>query len=302
MTKLFSKGLEKTVDKELELQFQQFLQESEDGKHFPSFIDEEESFEDRLLALEEKLRERVFGLDHDVGSTKNIKRDKTNENLVNALCYFEKHANDVINEQLNPTGLLKAILDNDAPFLVCDDMYILGVERDRSKLFVPQKNEIAFQVAAQLIWYFKKNEIPTIDSMVKFLRSKNSPLYSLLKPMKFHSSRTIEDWVRSVFPLENRLRKGRPRDDGRKAADFAYVRLIQNVFSEKNKKVNFAKLRFIILCLSQMLKIWGLSTEKIKTCGLTQAYILPLPIHLHRFLYIWINEATSGKIGGIFDV
>jgi len=62
------------------------------------------------------------------------------------------------------------------------------------------------------------------------------------------------------------------------------------------------KLRFIIFCLSRMLKILGLSREQIKACGLIRAYILPLPSHLHRYVYIWINEAVTEKIGRIFDV
>jgi hypothetical protein len=67
MAKLFSQSLEKTVKKELEQQFQQFLKTSEHETHFPLSLDEE-LFEDRLLELEEKLRGRVFGLDHDIES------------------------------------------------------------------------------------------------------------------------------------------------------------------------------------------------------------------------------------------
>ena len=75
-------------------------------------------------------------------------------------------------------------------------MYILGVNRDRSGLSAPQKNEIAIQVAAQLFWYIKKNEIPTIDTMVKCIRSKDGRFYSLLEMKRFQSPRTIEDWIR----------------------------------------------------------------------------------------------------------
>lgn len=301
MDKLFSKSLEKTVNKEVQQQFQ-LLKETEQEKHIPQSEDEEWCFEDRLLEIEEKLRERVFGLDHDIESRKALKREKTNENLVTTLCDFEKYTNGIIYEQLNPIELLKKIIDRNAPFLVCDDMYILRVERDRSELSLPQKNEIAIQVAAQLIWYIKKDEFPTIGAMAKCLLSEDACFYSLLEMKRFQSPRTVENWIRPVFPVENHLRKGRPLDDGREKTLFDHVRLIENVFSENNKKVNFMKLRFIIFCLSRMLKIFGLSINQIKTFDLTRAYILPLPIHLHMYVYIWINEAVEEKIGRIFDV
>lgn len=64
-------------------------------------------FQDRLLEIDEKLRSMVFGLSYDTESGKTLKREKTNENLVTALCNYEKYVKGVINEQINPLDLLK---------------------------------------------------------------------------------------------------------------------------------------------------------------------------------------------------
>lgn len=81
--------------------------------------------------------------------------------------------------------------------------------------------------------------------MVKYLRSKSEPFYSLIEMNSFHSPRTIEDWIRPIFPLEDHLRKGRPLNEGRSKNAFNYVRPIQNVFMDKAKlthKILFAEL------------------------------------------------------------
>jgi hypothetical protein len=301
MVKPMLKNLKKTISNELELQLQLFLKESDCKERLPPYLGET-SFWDRLLEVEEKAHRLEYGLSYEIESKKIFKREKTTKNLVGILCAAEKYVDGIINEYVDPYGFLKEVLEKDAPFYVCDDMYILGIERDRSGLSKNQKNKIAVQMAAQVLWYIKKNKIPTIDAMVRHLRSKSEPFYSLIEMNSFHSSRTIEDWIRPIFPLDNHLRKGRPLNEGRSTKNFNYVRPIQNVFSNNGKKVNVLKLRFIIFCLSRMLKIFGLSEEQIKVFNLVQIYTMPLPMYLHTYVYMWINEAMEEKIGRIFDV
>lgn len=147
MVKPIAKSLKKTITNELGIQLELFLKKS-DYKELPPYLGRI-SFEDRLLEVEEKLR-YMFGLAYCTDSQKILKLDKTYKNLVATLCNFEKHVKGFMNVQLNPIGLLKEILENDAPFLVCDDLYILGIERDRSGLSKNQKNKIAKIITRKL--------------------------------------------------------------------------------------------------------------------------------------------------------
>lgn len=157
MAKPISKSLKKTISNELELQLQLFLRESDCKKSLPPYLGET-SYEDRLLKVEEKARLLVFGLSYEIESKNIFKREKTTKNLVEILCAAEKYVDGLINEHVDPHGFLKEVLEKDAPFYVCDDVYILGIERDRSGLSKNQKNKIVVQLAAQVIWSIKKKQ------------------------------------------------------------------------------------------------------------------------------------------------
>lgn len=256
-------------------------------------------FEDRLLEIEEKLRNVVFGLSYDTELGKTLKREKSNENIVTALCNYEKYVKGVINEQCCSIGLLKLIIEKDAPFLVCDDEYILGVKRDRSGLSLPQKNKIAIQAAAQVFWYLEKNKIPTIDAMTSKLRDKKNALCTLWEINKF-GSRAIEDWICEVFPIPVHLRKGRPSKSGLSESYFDTLITIPEIFLEDNKMINFLKLKFAIISYTQILKTLGWSIDQIKDSIFIQQYKSFLKFYLWIYVKNWIED-TAKKNSSIFD-
>lgn len=100
-------------------------------------------FEDRLMQVFDGLRDRFFGYTYDVISKKTLKRDKSNESLVEALCYFEKHCNNNDNrlptEFLDPYGFLRLVLEKDAPLFNYEEylFFPLGIKRDRSGISLP---------------------------------------------------------------------------------------------------------------------------------------------------------------------
>jgi hypothetical protein len=256
-------------------------------------------FEDRVLELEGKLRSLVFGLAYDMDTGKTLKREKTSKNLVDALCNYEKYVKGIIHEQLDPIGLLKEIIERDAPFLVCNDEYILGVKRDRSGLSLPQKNKIAFQVAAQILWFLEKNKIPTIEAMEIRLRDKKNPLYDLLEIKKFRK-RTVQDWVGDVFPIPKHSRKGRPVKSGVSENKFNKRIPIPEVILGKGKIINFLKLRFVIMCFSVFLRALNWSKDQIEKSVFIQAYKPHLKFYLWMYIKCWICRAVE-KNSSIFD-
>lgn len=98
-------------------------------------------FEDRWGWFEEALRNLLFGLIHDIESGKTLKKEITPEVMVDALCYYEKNFEKqwIINAQLQSYSLITLIIEKDAPLIICDDTFLLGIERDRSGLSLPQK-------------------------------------------------------------------------------------------------------------------------------------------------------------------
>ena len=142
-----------------------------------------QELEDRLGNYEDALRKLLFGLTYDIEEGKTLKREKTPEVMVEALCRYEKNIMNLklINEQLQPVSLLALIIEKDAPLVICDDIHLLGIERDRSGLSLPQKNKIAVQAASQAIWHLKKNKIPTIKEMKETLLNESAPFFDLLQ-------------------------------------------------------------------------------------------------------------------------
>jgi hypothetical protein len=263
-------------------------------------------FEDRWGKYDEALRNLLFGFTYDIESGKTLKREKTPEVMVDALCRYEKNTMNlkIINEQLQPWFLIAFIIEKDAPLVICDDIYLFGIERDRSGLSIPQKNKIAVQAVSQSIWHLKKNKIPTIEKMKEMLLDKHEPFFDLLQLDRFNSESTLEDWISEVFPLPLDERKGRTPKAGISAEHFENLIPIPGVFTEDNQ-VNLLKLRFVIKCLAMSLNLLGLDKHVIEDSPLIKLYQSSKNLIIDLMIFEGIRDAYSvnGSIfGPKFDI
>lgn len=292
---------------EVDLVFQSFFKSLESVKPIVEPPKDLREFHNRILWFEEKLREICFGLTYDLGSGKTLKREKNAENLVDALCNYDKYIKDkgflIINEHLNPMELLNLVIDRDAPFVICEDIYLLGFTRDRSGLSQPQKNKIAVQAVSQAIWYLKKNKIPTIEKMKEALLDRGEHFFDLLQLERFNSESTLEDWISEVFPIPLDKRKGRTPKTGILAEHFENLILIPGVFTEDNR-VNLLKLRFVIKCLAMSLKLLGLDKHVIEESPLIKLYHSSKNLIIESIIFEGISDAyseNSSIFGSKFD-
>ena len=290
------------AQEEVEMMFQFLLLISQANKAPIEPPKDLRDFEDRMGEVEIKLRNIFFGFTYDIGTGKILKRKKSTEAIVEALCNYDKYAKDltVINEHIDPYGLLKQILERDAPLIVCDDIYLLGVKRERSGLSLPQKNKIAVQATAQVLWYLEKCKIPTIEKMKKTFLNKKNPFYTLLQLSRFNNLRTIENWVREVFPMPKKTRKRHSSKNKLSNNYFDTLIPIPGVFLEDGKMINFLKFRFAIVCLVRVLITLGWSIDQVKNSIFINFYRSPLKFFLYRYVDNWINEAVAPN-GSIFD-
>lgn len=258
-------------------------------------------FEDRLGIYLVDLYKLFFGLIYDVESGKTIKRKKDDETLLDALCNCDKFSKEVrfVIEGMDHYSFLRNAIERDAPFVIYDDIYLLGVERDRSGLFLPEKNKIAIQIAAQVHWNLEKNKIPTIENMKDFLQNKKNLHYSLLQIQRFNA-RTICDWIRDVFPVPKDSRKGRPSKNGVPEDYFNDLTPIPGVFFEDCKVINFLKLRFTIIFLARVLKNLGWSIDHVKKSKFIHIYQSPLRFYPYNYVNDWLHAAYNEN-GSIFS-
>lgn len=231
-------------------------------------------FEDRLGNFEANLRDVLFGFTYNLETGKTLKRKKSTESIVEALCNFNEYSKNTtssyIIEDLDSFCLLRLILERDASLMICEDTYLLGFKRDRSGLSVPQKNAIAVQATAQVLWYLNKNKLPTIESMTEYLLNKESPFYGLLRIGRFHNRRTIKNWISDVFPIPSSIRKGRPSQQEPSKINFKVLNPIPGIFMDEERVINVMKLRFTIQCLVRVLNVLGWSKNKIERSSLTK--------------------------------
>jgi len=258
-------------------------------------------FEDRLSEFLYYLHDRFFGYAYEVVSTKMLKRDKSDEILVDVLCGFEKYCREkkdeiYAREKLAVYGFLKLALERDAPF---DSEYHLGVGRDRSGLTSPQKNKIAIQAAAQVLWNLEKNNIPTIKEMKEKLKNKENPIHMIFQINRFNS-RTIENWVSKIFPVPKDSRKGHPLKEGVPEELFKNLIPIPGIFLEDGNMINFPKLRFAIICLTRVLITLGWSIDQIEKSSFVKLYQSPLKFYPHMYVNDWIKDAAVEN-SSIFD-
>jgi len=296
-TKKFS--LDKILDRRYSSLLKRMQASSEEEKTPPA---NERDFEVRIAKYEEDIRSKLFGYMYYLKESKTLKCDSSVETIVDFLCEYDKHADElfVITQCHDGYSLLKQILEKDAPFAICQDAYLLGFERDRSGLSGPQMNVIAVQAAAQATWYLEKHKLPTIESMSEYLCDKRRPLYHLLEIDRFHDSRTIRNWISKVFPIPNSARKGRPSLDETPKDDFNTLIHIPDIFLKNGNAVNVLKLRFTIQCLTRVLKSLNWPKKRILESPLISLYQSPLKFYVIDYVHDWIAVAFE-KNGGIFD-
>lgn len=296
-TKKFS--LDKILDRRYSSLLKQMQASSAEEMTPPA---DERDFEARITKYEEDIKNKLFGLMYYLKESKTLKRDSSAETIVDFLCEYDKHADElfVITQCHDAYSLLKQILEKDAPFAICQDTYLLGFERDRTGLSGPQMNVIAVQAAAQVTWYLKKHKLPTIESMSEYLCDRKCPFYSLLEIDRFHDPRTIRNWISKVFPIPNNARKGRPSLDETPKDDFNTLIHIPDIFLENGNVINMLKLRFAIQCLTRLLKSLNWSKKRIFESPLIGLYQSPLKFYVVDYVYDWIAVAFE-KNGGIFD-
>lgn len=296
-TKRFS--LDKILDRRYSSLFKQMQASSAEEMTPPA---NERDFEVRITKYEEDIRSKLFGYMYYLKESKILKRDSSVETIVDFLCEYDKHADElfIITQCHNGYSLLKQILEKDAPFAICQDTYLLGFERDRSGLSGPQMNMIAVQAAAQASWYLEKHKLPSIESMAQYLYDKKYPLYHLLEINRFHDPRTIWNWISKVFPIPKNARKGRPSLEKIPKDDFNTLIHIPDIFLENGNVINVLKLRFAIQCLTQVLKSLNWSKKGVLESPLIGLYQSSLKFYVLDYVYDWVAEAFE-KNSRIFD-
>lgn len=273
-------------------------------------------FWERVLEVLENLRNSCFGLTYDMLSKKMLPRNKDNKTLIEALCYIDKYRKE--NKNLLPAEILdiyeflKLVLEDDAPLFGYEEYIFspLGIQRDLSGISKTRKRTIAVQAVAQILWHIEKNNIPTIAAMRRKLLDKENPLYTLLKLNQLHvnddsESRSIENWVREVFPppkdkrTEKRtrpsLKAGRPDDS------FNTLISIPEIFWNDGNVINFPKLRFAIIALTMVLRTMGWSFDQIRDSNFIHLYQRQVPFQLELCMRMWIIEAFN-EPGNILDL
>lgn len=256
-------------------------------------------FEWKLAKVHEALSDRFFGYTYGIVSKKMLKREKNENTLVEALLCFEKHCNEnnkLPTEFLNPYNFLKLVLEENASLFGFEEELFgpIGIKRDRSKLFLPQKNMISLQCAAQVLWHLDGSKSPTIESMKRHLLKKEPILFQLLELSRFNNECTIKNWIRPIFPVPPEERKSPQR-----RKNFDNIVPIPGVYSAMG--INFPKLRFVAICISRILKTLEWQIDQINES--TFIGLLSNPIHSYIRSYVndWIREGYSSN-GSIFDL
>ena len=122
---------------------------------------------DLIASVMDSLRQRLFFLNLNEKAIRD--RYKSIPFLIESLCLAEKHLKDkcVIRDLINlEYHFLKAVLENNAPLFYYEERVFdrLGIKRNRSRLSLPEKNRIAVQCAAQVLWHLEGKKIPTIKA------------------------------------------------------------------------------------------------------------------------------------------
>lgn len=259
-------------------------------------------FENRISKTVLEIKENIHGLLHKVTSDKWLRCDKSNKTIVKDLCnlkdHFEKNGNLIL-ETLDPYQFLKLVLEKNAS-IFNSDLYILGTEIDRSGLALPQKNTLAVQCAAQVLWFLEGNKIPSITAMKKHLFNHSNPLFKLLILHRFsnqnnYESRALENWIRPMFPVPLEERK---KQWINKEHCFEMMVMIPGIFTDKG--INFLKLRFALICLTRILKTFSWNFDQILESKFVEQIATSIKFYPRMYVNDWICEAFASN-GNIFD-
>lgn len=250
-------------------------------------------FEDRLAEFYHQWQSMCFGVIHDIAEdVATIRKDRGPTALVRALhrceTYFNNHTEwqSIIQE---PYQFLKMVLEQDA-FLLGKDMWLLGIERDRAGITLSQKNEIALQAAAQVVWINEGAAIPTIKEMTKYLLHKRKPFYGLLQLSRFNGERALKQWVSKVCPV--------PKDKRRwlkQVEEAWYEELIPIPGIVTDLGISFPRLKFTVTCLTRVMKSLEFSLDEIKQSRPIEALRAYIFFYPALYLNDWVDEAYQSR-------
>jgi hypothetical protein len=249
-------------------------------------------FEWKLGTIFDALRDRFFGYTYDVVSKKTLRRDKSEESLVDALLCFEKyceeHDDRLPTESLIPYKFLKLVLERNASLFGFEEELFdpIGIKRDRSGISLPQKNTIAVQCAGQILWHLEGRQIDSIEAMEERLLRKEPLLFQLLELHRFSSDRTIENWLRPIFPRPPEERK-QPNRKG------ALDRLVPIPGVHAEHGTNFQKLQFAATSITRILRILGWKIDQVIDSTFIELLGRPIGPYLRSYLQDWVNQAYS---------
>jgi hypothetical protein len=245
-----------------------------------------DEFQERLGIFVRCIWQLVFGINHDVKESKTLRQEKSDEAIIDALCNFENFCREKRSwsELVDAYPLLRSILERGGS-LMGMDLWLLGIERDRGGLSLPQKNEISVQCAGQVLWDIEGASIPTIAAMVKRLR-KEVALSNLLDLKRFHDDRTVRQWLMPVFPKPKGHRKRKNRLE---STDFEEIVPIPTIFSEKG--VNFLHLHFAAIRYTRILKIFNQTLDQILESKVIRKLTHPLRFYPSMYVRDWVEEA-----------
>ena len=259
-------------------------------------------FEDRLLDLLEYYYKSYFGLAYylDFDERKRLEKNTSFENLIDIALKCERKGPSVINIQLECYEFLKMALEKNFPFSE-RAQNLLGLHLDLSELTMPQKDIIAVQSVAQVLWYLEKSEIPSIEAMVeKRLKNRRHPFFELLefekdsKKRRPQNSRTLGNRVRAVYPVPQEQRKQHSKEVGA----FDAIIPISDIFTEKG--INFPRLRFALICVTRVMKALDYPLGEIIKSRPIELLVDSLLFYPQRYARDWVEEAYSSN-GSIYS-
>jgi hypothetical protein len=254
-----------------------------------------EVFEYRLFVCLRDVKKLHFGYAHLLAQGKTLKKRTDHKTLVDTLLLHEKYSKRTKQPICNSKEaykFLKYLLEKDAPTGL-PDAFLLGFHRDRSGLALSEKNEIAVQCAAQILWFIEGANIPTLEAMRTRLGTKNDPIYHLLKLDRFNNDRTILKWIRPIFPVPSELRKDRKYT----TQYFKNIIPIPGIFTERG--INFLKLLFALQCHTRLMKILGKHQEQIILTAPVQLLVGHFQFYLQEYAKEWIHQSYQDN-GSIF--
>lgn len=252
-----------------------------------------QEFEDRLMNYCLEVNESSFGLDHEILPGKILKKEDMGTDLmVKVLQELEKRESVVSNRVIDTYSFLKGVLEKDAS-LFGKDVYLIGLNRDRSGISEPKKNQIAVQAASQIGWFLDGTECNSIEKMTTRLLKKEEPLHVLLELERFNDRRTITNWINPMFPVPRQERKKKLHH-----RDFSNLLMIPGIYTEKG--VSFPRLRFALICLTRILKMFHWEVPKILESQFVQILSDRLQWYPKSYVKEWVIEAFSTNCR-IFD-